>query len=438
MKKNLKRKLICLLTALLVTMSFTASVFALSTEELLDEMKKSPNAMALVFIDNEECLELPNLKDLQVRVSAEGTGIDLRIPVEKVEVEGEFLGMWLGVPKEKISDAIMKELGEIQGKIDLGAYEENPDDLLTEIDKLLSHFQVEVLGLPEGHYITQGTAVVITSEIYKQVIDMAIESAKELFGEDVTSFSQIIEKLLAENGLTLDDIFNTADFTEEDWADLATLGITKEDIEAMKSLIQNIDPIVDYLTSEEFSGLLFAGAELSCSCPFSSDFQIIHRYYKKVDGKLKMVGTVFEGEYDPEWDDYYITGTSGDVIKASDYIQPVYKGKTYEYMGSYDSITRYKGFDWDDYKMDSFVLDDEDSFTDGLILRYVIDVGGNGAENSGGENGSAGHGGDGTGNGSGQTAPKTGDESPLGMYVLLMAAAAGALGCAAAYRRKNS
>ncbi len=84
MKKNLKRKLICLLTALLVTMSFTASVFALSTEELLDEMKKSPNAMALVFIDNEECLELPNLKDLQVRVSAEGTGIDLRIPVEMV------------------------------------------------------------------------------------------------------------------------------------------------------------------------------------------------------------------------------------------------------------------------------------------------------------------------------------------------------------------
>ncbi len=42
----------------MVVMSFTTTAFA----NIVDDLKKEPNAMALVTIDNEDCTEIANLK----------------------------------------------------------------------------------------------------------------------------------------------------------------------------------------------------------------------------------------------------------------------------------------------------------------------------------------------------------------------------------------
>ncbi len=86
----------------------------------MDDLKKEPNAMALVTIDNEDCTEIANLKDLSVRITAPGTNINIIIPAEEVKEDGETLGLWLVIPKDRISDAIMKELAEVQGEYRFG------------------------------------------------------------------------------------------------------------------------------------------------------------------------------------------------------------------------------------------------------------------------------------------------------------------------------
>lgn len=414
MRRKTKRLLASLLVLAMVLSQATASAFA----GVLDEVKKGENAMAVVMVENPDCEKLPEIGDLTVRISSAEAGIDIKVPVQKLSEEDEFLCMWLGVPEERISDEIMKKLAEIQGKIDL----QEVSETLEDVDQLLSKFQVEVQGLPEGHYVSQGGALVITNEIYKQAIDVIRQALKEE-GLEFDSFSELIKQVLSELGLTLDDLFDTSDMTEEDWADLAEEGITKEDFELLKDLIVNIDQVIDYLCSDEFTGVLIAGANLTCSCPEVEDYQIQHRYYERTGGKLKLVGTVHEGVYDEQFEDYWLTGKSGDVIKASDYMKPVYKGKTYEFMGSYDDFALIDG--WKGYEMDSFVLGKD--LTTGLVLRYVIDKGDSPAAGNGNGNGGNRNGGNGQAAPAGETAPKTGDDTPLGMYVLLLVTAAGAI-----------
>lgn len=427
--KRLKKVLAGVLALALVFSVTTAPAFA----GILDEMKTGNNAMAVVMVENPDCEKLPEIGDLTVRISSAEAGIDISVPVQKMSGTDDYLCMWLGVPEERISDEMMKKLAEIQGKIDL----QEIGDTLEDVEKLLNRFQVEVQGLPEGHYVSQGGALVITNEIYKQSIDIVRQALKEE-GMEFNSFSELIEKMLADAGMTLDDLFDTSDMTEEDWADLADMGITKETMDQLKELVVNIDQVIDYLCSDEFTGVLIAGAYLTCDCPELSEFEIVHRYYEKVNGKMKLVGTVYEGEYDEVWGDYYIPAKSGDLVKASDYVNPVYKGKTYEYLGSYDSDVLLledwgESFKWSDYKMDSFVVDADDGMgTYGLVLRYVIDKGTTGG------NGNGGNGGNGSGQtdpASGETAPKTGDDAPIGMYIALLITAIGAVGAAAAYRK---
>lgn len=399
--KKTKRMLAGLLVLAMVLSQATASAFA----GVLDEIKNGENAMAVVMVENPDCEKLPEIGDLTVRISSAAAGIDISVPVQKVSEEEDYLCMWLGVPEEKIGDEMMKRLAEIQGEIDL----QEIGETLEDVDQLLSRFQVEVQGLPEGHYVSEGGALVITNEIYKQAIDI-IRQALQEEGMEFGSFSQLIEQVLSELGMTLDDLFDLSDLTDEDWAELEKAGITKEYLELMKDLIVNIDQVIDYLCSDEFTGMLIAGINLTCSCPESEEYQIEHRYYERVDGKLKLVGTVHEGVYDEVFGDYWLTGKSGDVIKASDFMKPVYEGRTYTFMGSYDDFALFDG--WKGNELDSFVLGQD--MTTGLVLRYVIDLGGSAA--GGNEDGAG---------GSGEPAPKTGDDAPLGLSLLLLAAAAG-------------
>ncbi|WP_338546986.1 hypothetical protein V1225_14200 [Emergencia sp. JLR.KK010] len=417
-----KKLFICLLAVMLVIASLCQTVFA----DFMDDVKQSPNAVVMVSVDNEDCLELENLKDLKVRLTCPGAGLDMTVPVEEVQMDGETMGLWLGFPSEKISDAIMNKLAEMQGELDLGELEEDPKldmtsmedagDVIEDIENLLTEVEITVEGLPEGHYVVDGSAAILTHEVCKAAIDMIMEAAREEFGE-VNSFSELFDKLMKQLGLDLDEVLDTSAWTQEDWEILEEMGITEADIENIKTLIANLDPLIEYITSEEFSGILIANAYLVCECPQICDYTVEHRYYERVDGKLKLVGTVNEGE---KANNYYLMGTEGDIIYAEDFKQPVYQGKTYEYLGSYSDYALYDDYNWKYYRMKSLTLGDYESGS-GLVLRYVYDKDGSAAAGS-----TAGT----SGKGDGQSAPATGDEQPLGIYVLVLAAALGlAISC---------
>ncbi len=411
--KRMKRIFAGCLILTMVMITSAAPTFA----GIMDEVGKT-NSMAMVMVENANCEMLPELDDLTVHISSKEAGIDIQIPVDKITEDEDFLCMWLGVPSEKISDEMMKKLAEIQGKVDLQDVGETLDDL----NNLLNKFQVQVKGLPEDHYVATGGALVITNEIYKQAIDILRQALKEN-GMEFESFSELIEKLLADADLTLDDIFDTSDMTEEDWADLEKIGFTKEDLALLKDMIINIDQVIDYLCSEDFTGVLIAGVYLTCDCPELTEYQIQHRYYERQNGKLKLVGVSHEGEYDAEFEEYYLTGETGTVIRAKDFRKTNYKGKSYDYMGSYDDIALYDG--WKHHEMKSFVLGED--LVNGLVLRYVIDKGDSPAINgTDGEN-DLNHGG----------APQTGDNTPLGIYIALFVAAAAATGAAVVYKKKR-
>lgn len=383
----------------MLVMSFSTSAYA----DIVDDLKKEPNAMALVTIDNEDCVEIPNLKDLSVRITAPGTKIDITIPVEKVEAEGDTLGFWLGYPKDRISDAIMNELAEVQGKIDLGMYEKDPEKFMTDVDNILSKFNVEIIGLPENHYSVVSSSMILTNDIFRQVAEMFKDLIKEEVG-DFDSFADLIDVLLKENGVTLDELLE---------------GLEPEEAAAVKDLLENMDPLLNYITSSEYSGLLIAGAQLACECPTIDYFQIIHKYYERTGGKLKLLATVYDGTYDEFYEAKYLQGYSGDVIKAKSFINCKYEGKLFQYLGSYDSYALYDGYQWSKYKLDSFTLGDWQ--TDGLVLRYVIDVNKKEPVSAAATS----------------QAPDTGDRASLGMYVLMLFVALGATGAIAGHRKKK-
>lgn len=396
---KIRKRLVCLSIVCMLVMSFATSAYA----DIVDDLKKEPNAMALVTIDNEDCVEIPNLKDLSVRITAPGTKIDITIPVEKVEAEGDTLGFWLGYPKDRISDAIMNELAEVQGKIDLGTYEKDPEKFMTDVDNILSKFNVEIIGLPENHYSVVSSSMILTNDIFRKVARMFKDLIKEEAG-DFGSFADLIDVLLKENGVTLDELL-------ED--------LEPEEAAAVKDLLENMDPLLNYITSSEYSGLLIAGAQLACECPTIDYFQIIHKYYERTGGKLKLLATVYDGTYDEFYEAKYLQGYSGDVIKAKSFINCKYEGRLFQFLGSYDSYALYDEYQWSKYKLDSFTLGDWQ--TDGLVLRYVVDV--NKKEAVSAEATSQ--------------APDTGDRASLGMYVLLLFIALGATGAIAGHRKKK-
>ena len=135
----------------------------------------------------------------------------------------------------------------------------------------------------------------------------------------------MLELILEAMGTDLEEVLNELDSLSDE--DLQDMEMTREDIEMIKSWLLNIDEVIAYLSGDEFTGLLSADIMLDCDCPYIESYQISHRYYEKRGGKLKLVGIVHEGEYNEDYEGYYLTGKSGDIIKASDFINTSYKGK---------------------------------------------------------------------------------------------------------------
>lgn len=386
----MKRKICAIfLTAIMLMTVVTQAAFA----DITDDLKNGPNTIAMITVENADCVELENIKDLEVRLSKPSAGINITIPVQNVEMDGEVMNIWLGAGKERVTDAVMKQLADIQGDINLGGYSEEPEDLIEDLGYVLEGFDVEIVGLPEDHYTYSASAFVLTNEIFKEMVDMVKELIGSEYGE-FTTFKELIEAFMKEMGMSLDDF-------EPDLR------------ESIQKLIDSIDPAIAYLTSEEFSGLLIFGADLSCLCPEIWRYQIQQRYYEYIDGKLTLIGTVNLGEYDSFNQDKYLEGELGQLIRGKDFIDTEYKGRTYKYIGSYDYFSIYGGA-WKDDELESFRLGED--FSMGLVLRYVI-----------GEKPAPAK----------EKSPDTGDESQLAMYIILLVGAVTAAGAMTVCAKKK-
>mgnify|MGYP003303959804 CR=1 FL=1 len=176
---------------------------------------------------------------------------------------------------------------------------------------------------------------------------------------------------------------------------------------------------------------LYLSMVLRCDCPVLVDYEVLHQYLVEIDGKLVEVDCLDECELigSEEW---YLQGEEGQTVRSEDYVRTVYEGdaeeyagKTFTYVGSYDSWS-----DWDtlDADLSKDVLEEytlsEDGDYSGFVLRYVLkeepkqdaEDDQNTTETTQPEDDS-----------DVETAPLTGDHTTIGLYALLLLTALAAL-----------
>lgn len=386
-----RRTLAGMLAMIMLVFSIQITAFAENEDNTSEAVKG--DAVAIVEIDNPACAELENLGDLALVVGLKSDSeFGIEIPVKAVEMgmeDGDAeLTLWLGYKEKAIEKEVLDYLANLQGDIFEDLYDddvldeewtnedytdEEVEDSLDQMSALLNEVEISVNGLPEGHYTVDADSsgcMIITQDIVKEIISMIEEMIAMLYPEinfdEIEGFSGLVDAILAQEETTLDEVISM--LAEED----------PEFAEEIRQLFAEIDEAIAYMTSDEFPGLLIAGAYLNCECATVEEYEIVHEYYKNVDGELELVGYVYEGEPWFEDSDYcYLEGMSGQIVKASDFISCEYEGVTYEYVGSYNVDVMYEDtyyeYDWSEYELEEFVLGDEETWIDGLVLRYEIE-----------------------------------------------------------------
>ena len=207
-------------------------------------------------------------------------------------------------------------------EMDMSEMEDNAEDVIDEASALLNEITIELKGLPE-HYkvdMDMSSCAVITNEIVKAIVEMIEELLSWIYPdmnmEESGGFKEIINLLLEEEDTSIDELIAEI---ETEAPELA---------EQVRVLFDEIDHVLEYMQSDEFPGLLFVGASLSCDCPVKGYYEIHHEYYKNVNGKLVFVDSMYE-----DFEDF-----EGETVSAKDYIKCEYNGVKYKYMGSFRRI----------------------------------------------------------------------------------------------------
>lgn len=380
----MKRRILAVMMTMILSL-FSVQMTALAENDEATDGKVYGDAIITASIENTDCQQLNELEAAQITavigLANRPDFTPLEIPVEAIAMDMEEgaesadLTFWLGYKEKAIEKAFLDYLSDIQGDvlgdfedfedfeeefdedIDMSEMEEDAEDAIDDASALLNEITIELKGLPE-HYkvdMDMSSCAVVTSEIVKAIVEMIEELLSWLYPEiniEEDGFEGLIDAILAEEDTSLDELL--AEVEAED-PELAA---------QVRVLFEEIDNTIAYMQSDEFPGLLFVGASLSCDCPEKAYYEILHEYYKNVNGELVYVDCVFE-----EFEDY-----EGKTVNANDFIKCEYNGVTYEYMGSYDLNVMFEeayfGYDWSDFAMDGFVTGDENVW--GLILRYEI------------------------------------------------------------------
>ncbi|MBQ1396480.1 MAG: hypothetical protein IIY84_04135 [Eubacterium sp.] len=400
-RRALRRMMAVMLSVLMVLMTavpaFAEDVYTTIIDQFEDlsaeGVANGPNILVMAYCDNPACQVFPEADDLTVVISHEGME-DIAVPVEKVQTEGDGLYMWIGA--SRVEQEILNRLAELQqktigedpfgtlfGELEEteeqsagegdeaapagdGETAEGREEELEELYNLLSGYTFTLEGEHADHYrIVEGDteSFLLTSEIFDAAVDAIRSMYEELTEETFESFGAIVQRMLEFAG----------DYMSE------------EELATMQKLADNLDPLVEFLRSSDFGGILIVDITLGCDCPARTFYRIVHQYYRLKDGELTFVGSEDEfyedlygpfdeeeyidedpaGEEEPaeddeewpdeewpeedeeEWEDPWDyddrfgfpaagRGLVGETVYAADHIDPEFKGETYEYVGSYD------------------------------------------------------------------------------------------------------
>lgn len=398
----MKRRVTILFLSLVMVLSISVPSLA-ATDGNPDSKVKVPEAVALVTVENIDCILLNEIADeLNVKISFKNGDSIAKIPVIGVKEAGEdMVALWLGEkPDKEITDAVKNSMKALQTEFHLGSYKELKaifesadekeiekyiEDLAKELENIFSNYEVELIGLPErdGHeFKTESGTMIMTNQLVNEFIGIFKDMIGDAFGwssaelEQIDSLSGLIKKFESEliKAGIMKEGQDLISFAEE----IMEVKFTEEEKAQIKDEINKIDEMLSYMKSEDYSGTVITGVYVTCGCPFKVEYEIVHQYFKEVNGKMKLMGTVNYGPNDGFYD-----GFSGDTVKASDYIRCRYKGETYKYIGSYDSYIEMEPEDvaeyynneewWEEDVLDEYVLDEDDPYApSGLLLRYEI------------------------------------------------------------------
>lgn len=413
---KMKKILVSLMAVLMMISSMQTIAFATEDSEPKEDVK--PNFAADLGVVNADCKVLESMKSSQLSITItknDDPSVTITSPVFYDEEWGSFYGERFF--EEEAMGTILNDIYENQKAIEAISEEEIelPDTVETVAEEssmvkafnvklnelseepsesnIFDGYTVTLNGLPEEHYEAQFDGSVTNGETIKALFDMMKELFSEVLaseeynvvGEDgkpvvfeAETYAELKDEILAATDkikeeeviaiyVLIDLFFGTTDeFIEdeemvEDEEDLVAYG---------QKLIALMDETLMQARNGEYPASLYVLANLTCECPVMEYYEIYHEYYKEdLEGNRTLVARVAEG--DEEGLGFsMLKGATGSYIRAEDYIQCEYEGRTYEYVNSYDSFTIYdEKPNWEKDIVTEFKLGD--MMYSGMVLRYV-------------------------------------------------------------------
>jgi len=385
---KLRKILVSLLAVLMLVSSVQAVAFA--GEAGTEDGKNNPNFSADVSLSNGDCVEFETLKKAELSITLtkdEDPAMTITAPVvydEELEtfsteayIEGEAMESILAELSARQSGYLKKSMEEAAGDIDESepiaeasklmrmTLSETEEDGEEEYD-ILEGYTVVLNGLPEGgHYTCEFLASVENGDTVIFVFEFAKALMKELLKEEYPDV-----KLEADTYIGLMDEIAKLEGFETYHDALLAEDYTEEEIAEEMELYIEMDAMLQQARSGAYPATLDLFGVLACECPVMEYYEIYHEYYKEdLDGNRSLVARVAEG--DEEGLGFSaLKGATGSYIRAEDYIQCEYEGRTYEYVNSYDSFTIYdEKPNWEKDIVTEFKLGD--MMYSGMVLRYV-------------------------------------------------------------------
>lgn len=448
---RLRKVCVSILVMLMLISSLQVVAFAEEGTESTETTTKVPNFVVMVMPENTDCTELESLNDVNAKLvltkEADPTiMVELPMTYDKdlggfmaySYVEGDAMQTILAdlaanqaqygdllnlgdLNMDNLDDVNVDEGVELPSANRLAKkLSETLDEATDEEMDIFQGYKVELQGLPEGdHYTYEHTGLVLTSELIVEVFDFAKELLAEFLEIPGVKDAQTVQEIL-------DAVAKYAEYESFDKM-LADLEMTEADISELNAMVALVEDVLAQAKAGTFEGILVDSGYLTCACPVLEYFEIYHEYYKEVNGKRNLVARIAENS--DEWGMSMVKGAVGDYVQAEDWIKCEYDGLTYDFVNSYDSWVLYDDEpNWEDDIVTEFKLGDFEY--SGLVLRYVhvedsetpVDTSTDDADK------------DAQG---GEDAPLTGDHTPIGLYIALLATAIVAVIVLFVYKKRN-
>lgn len=377
---------------------------------------------------NEDCLEMENnkqKKDVKMVITKnEDPSVTVSLPL-KFDDEEFLEGFWgsdyLDTPEMKtiLTDLEENQQGQnakMKAKKNAKAALKNAGNkygkklrtkksVLSMEEKLFEGYTVSVEGIEDHYKIVEPMGILTTAESFQAEIDETVKMIRDYGGsayknyETPDTYTQLMDDFVK----AVDGYDSYVDMLKDD-------ELTEKEIEEELEYLKEKDAIYADVKKGEFGGQLDVIGDLECDCPESAYVMITHEYYKVIDGKRTMILSNEEE----------IEVHTGDTVYGKDYAKTTLNDETYELTETLSYIER---------KPTEKLEINKDFLFGGLILCYDY------VES---EDEPAGAVSDDDEEKpdkpkrkpevvTGEDGPNTGDYTPVGMYLMLLAAAT--VGC---------